>query len=401
MQTMDLKEDSTIRVVMVIDHLGSGGAERQFCMVAIQLKMRGVDVHVVVFQPNKFSVDVLHEYNIPVTTLVPRNVVHLIVLMRSFLVKSGAHVVIAFLKWSSLIVELSSVPGRRFSLVVSERSLEVDGRAFERRIRYNVHRLADAIVCNSFAQRNQLVEVAPGVKTRTTVIVNGVDLEYFRPCRTRRTKDGVIRILILARYSEQKNPFRFLEGLVEFRDSSPHVMVEVDWYGYLPRSHLSRRGRLPAHYRTELAAADVYKRLSAAICARGLEGQFRLHGESKDVLSLYSCCSVVCVPSIYEGCSNVIGEALACGLPVLASDISDNGRLVKEGVTGFLFDPRDPKSIGAAIGRYARTAEEDLATMASASRETARVTLSPDALGERFATVIDRVLHGQLEVHLE
>ena len=395
---MDATTDAAIRVVMVIDHLGSGGAERQFCMVAKQLKMRGIEVHVVVFQPNSFSADVLHEYNIPVTTLSPRNVVHLVVLMRSFLVKSGAHVVIAFLKWSSLIVELASVPGRRFALVVSERSLEVDGRRLERMIRYNVHRLADAIVCNSFAQRDQLVQVAPSMRSRTSVIVNGVDLDHFRLCRTIRRKDGPIRILVLARYAEQKNPFGFLDGLVEFRDSNPSVVVEVDWYGYLPRSDLSREGRLRAHYRSELAAADVYERLSAAICFRGLEGQFRLHGESKDVLSLYSCCTVVCVPSIFEGCSNVIGEALACGLPVLASDVSDNGRLVKEGVTGFLFDPRDPKSIAAAIGRYARTAEEELATMASASRETARVTLSPDALGERFATVINRVLDAQVEV---
>lgn len=396
---MDLPKYSTMRVVMVIDHLGSGGAERQFCMVAKQLKMSGVEVHVVVFQPNNFSGGVLHEYGIPVTTLVPRNVVHLVVLMRSFLLKSGAHVVIAFLKWSSLIVEMASVAGRRFALIVSERSLEVDNRVIERRVRYNVHGLADAIVCNSFAQRDQLVQVAPGMTSRTYVIVNGVDLDHFRPCRTRRRTDGAIRILVLARYAEQKNPYRFLDGVVEFRNRYPNVMVEVDWYGYLPRSGFGREGRLRAHYRSELAAVEVYERLSEAICDNGLEGRFRLHGESKDVLSLYRGCSVVCVPSIYEGCSNVIGEALACGLPVLASDISDNGRLVREGITGFLFDPRDPNSIAAAIGRYAGAAEDELAAMASASRETAREKLSPDTLADRFATVINRVLDARVGVN--
>ena len=84
---------------------------------------------------------------------------------------------------------------------------------------------------------------------------------------------------------------------------------------------------------------------------------------------------------------------------VLASDISDNGRLVREGITGFLFDPRDPNSIAAAIGRYAGAAEDELAAMASASRETAREKLSPDTLADRFATVINRVLDARVGVN--
>ena len=389
-------DDPTIRVLMVIDHLGAGGAERQFCMVARQLKMRGFDVRVIVFQPNTFSADVLQEYAIPIVTLAPRNRAHLVLLMRRLLMRSDAQVVIAFLKWSSLVVELASVFGRRFAVVVSERSLEVDGRTVERRIRYNAHCLADAVVCNSFAQRDQLVQVAPRMKRRTSVIVNGVDLDYFRPCRTQRNMDESIRILVLARYAEQKNPFGFLEGVAEFVRRRTSVGVEVDWYGHLPSAGLSRDGRLAAHYRSELSAELIHRRLWAAICERGLKGQFRLHGASKDVVSLYRGCDVVCVPSFYEGCSNVIGEALACGLPVLASDVSDNARLVKEGITGFLFDPGEAVSIGDALARYAASREEQLAAMALAGRATAEAALSPNALGDRFASLIMRVVDARL-----
>lgn len=381
----------TVRLVMVIDHLGSGGAERQFCMVAKELKKRGFDIRVVVFQPNAFSAYALQQSDIPITTLRPRNSIHLVTLMRSLLKRAAAHVVISFLKWSSLVVELSGVFGRQFAIVVSERSLEVDDRDVERMIRYRAHYLADSIVCNSFAQRDQLVRVVPRLEARTSVIVNGVDVDLFSPCATERN-EGLIRILVLARYADQKNPFGFLEGIIEFRNRYPSLLIEVDWYGHLPLPSVGKDGHLAAHYRSELAAVSVHRRLSEAIRQRGLDGQFRLHGASNDVVSLYRGCDVVCVPSFYEGCSNVVGEALACGLPVLASDVSDNGRFVREGITGFLFDPGDPSSIADAIEQYAGMPPAQLAAMASAGRETARSALSQDTLGDKFASLIMRVL---------
>ena len=386
-----------IRLMMVIDQLGSGGAERQFCMLSKRLKERGFDVRVAVFQPNDFSAYVLHESGIPITTLAPRNGAHLVSLMRSLLRRSGTQVVVAFLKWSSLVVELAGFLGRRFAVIVSERSLEVDRQHIERMVRYRMHFLADAVVCNSFAQRDQLVQAVPRIDARTSVIVNGVDLEYFR-FRAMRPRDGLVRILVLARYAEQKNPFGLLEGVTEFHTRFPSWRVEVDWYGHLPGPQVQRKGRLTAHYRSELAAASIHARLSTAVRERGLEGRFRLHRAAKDVVALYGRCDVVCVPSFYEGCSNVVGEALACGRPVIASDVSDNGRLVREGVTGFLFDPGDPTSIARAMDRCVRTPSEELAAMASAGRRAVQEMLAPDVLGDRFADLIVRVLNARVGV---
>ena len=384
---------------MVIDHLGSGGAERQFCMVARQLKTRGFDVHAIVFQPNDFSAHLLHGFDIPITTLAPRNGFHLLLLMRAFLKRADTQVVIAFLKWSALAVELSSAYWRRFAVIVSERSMELSGRSVKQLVRYNAHVLADAVVCNSYAQRDQLLRVVPWMARRISVIVNGVDLELFRPGPGKEQRGGVIRMLVLARYSEQKNPFGLLEGIGAFLKEHPTVRFEVDWYGHFPRAKLSKRGRLRAHYRSERASVSVHRRLSTAIAQHGLEGQFRLHEVRRDVVSLYRLCDVVCLPSFYEGCSNVIGEALACGVPVLASDVSDNGRLVKEGITGFLFDPMSTRSIADAIARCAAKHQDGLTSMSGAAREIARTQLSPETLGDRFANLIAAVVGGQLSGH--
>ena len=175
------RHSQPIRVQMVIDHLGSGGAERQFCMLAKQLKASGFDVSVAIFQPDKFSIDALSDNDIPISILNPRNIIHLVYLMRVFLSRTRPHVVISFLKWSSLMVEAAGAFNRRFGIIVSERILDVSDASIVRLLRCTGHVMADAVVCNSYAQEEQLARTVPWLQDRVSVIVNGVDLDLFRP----------------------------------------------------------------------------------------------------------------------------------------------------------------------------------------------------------------------------
>jgi len=68
---------------------------------------------------------------------------------------------------------------------------------------------------------------------------------------------------------------------------------------------------------------------------------------------------------------NVVCEALACGLPVLASDVGDNGLLVEDNVRGLLFDPRSPRQIADAIKRFAQFDGRRREMMARAARDFA------------------------------
>ena len=325
-------------------------------MVARLLAERGFDVEVIVFQPNDFSADELRTIGIPISVLEPRNVVDLVLLMRRTLSDSRPDVVLAFLKWSSLVVELAGAWRRDYGVVVSERSLDESGSSIIRFLRYSAHWLADAIVCNSYSQHGQLCRLVPWLRGRTSVIVNGVDLSRFSYSRKApRSTRGRVRMLVLARYATQKNPFGLLCAVAILRERMPGLKLMVDWYGYLPTTEERPDGRLSAHYRSELAARAIHDRMKTQIDHHLLRDRVRLHGVRSDVVSLYRSCDVVCLPSFYEGCSNVIAEALSCGVPILASDVSDNGRLVTDGVTGFLFDPHRPSDIASAAAPIRRT----------------------------------------------
>ena len=381
------------QVTMVIDHLGPGGAERQFVMLAVALRKRNYDVRVVIFQPEYFRADALRVHDIPIVALAPRNAVHLVFLIRKELQRAHTNVVIAFLRWSSLVVELAGVFGRHYYVISSERSLDIVGSALKRYLRYSVHRVADVVVSNAFAQRDRMAREAPFLRDRIKVVVNGVDLVGFRPLPVRESsrKSG-LRILVLARFAEQKNPFGLLDAVTIVRDRWPDIKVLVDWYGQVPKLGSEPARRLRAHQRSRAAAASIYDSLRHAVVRRSLDQVFRLHDATRDVVSLYHEADVVCVPSFFEGCSNVIGEAMACARPVLASRVSDNDRLITDGRNGFLFDPRSPQDIAGAIMRFAALPKSRVEAMGQEGRRVAESVLSPTALGDNFDSIISTLL---------
>lgn len=86
----------------------------------------------------------------------------------------------------------------------------------------------------------------------------------------------------------------------------------------------------------------------------GLETQCWLPGKRNDVPQIMQALDVFVLPSQAEGISNTILEAMACGLPVVATDVGGNSELVVDGETGTLVPPGDPSSMADAMARYAQ-----------------------------------------------
>jgi glycosyltransferase involved in cell wall biosynthesis len=79
-----------------------------------------------------------------------------------------------------------------------------------------------------------------------------------------------------------------------------------------------------------------------------------LTGARDDVPDLMRRFSVFVLPSLAEGISNTILEAMASGLPVIATAVGGNDELVVDGETGYLVPPGDPAAIASRLAHYLR-----------------------------------------------
>jgi glycosyltransferase involved in cell wall biosynthesis len=85
----------------------------------------------------------------------------------------------------------------------------------------------------------------------------------------------------------------------------------------------------------------------------GVGGLAWLPGERSDVVRVLRGLDVFALPSLAEGISNTILEAMACGLPVVATRVGGNPELVTEGATGRLVPASDPLAMASALLDYA------------------------------------------------
>jgi sugar transferase (PEP-CTERM/EpsH1 system associated) len=89
--------------------------------------------------------------------------------------------------------------------------------------------------------------------------------------------------------------------------------------------------------------------LTVAIAQHGLEELVWLAGDREDIPDLLACMDVFVLPSLGEGISNTVLEAMATGLPVIATRVGGNPELVQDGVTGLLVPVADVPALAAAI----------------------------------------------------
>jgi glycosyltransferase involved in cell wall biosynthesis len=145
-----------------------------------------------------------------------------------------------------------------------------------------------------------------------------------------------------------------------------------------PRAHLLLIGDGPERERLEQYARDVE-------CA----AHVRFLGHRDDAAQILQHCEVFWLASDFEGMSNSLLEAMACGLPVVVSNIPPNRELVQHGVHGYLIDVGD----GVGYAQYTRKLFEDRA-LAARLGEAGQLRIERDF-------PVDRMVQRHVEVYRE
>lgn len=369
----------TMRLLFVIDCLGSGGAQRQMVNLAIGLTRRGHRVEFFVFYPqyDHFAAALL-EAGIPVHSRLKRGRFSLVpVLELRRLVKERRYdAMLAFLPTPSFYAEMAHIGIRATPLIVSERFMYTSNSLpMAAWVLQQAHRLADHITVNSHHQRERMARMFPWMRGRLTTIYNGVDLARFTVRWNSSGYSGLLRLLVLSSVVPKKNAAGLVRALARYRALYGGVCL-VRWAGKVTSDALSQK---------EFSEAN---RLLSEL---GLRDQWEWLGERKDIPELLHSHDALIHPAFYEGLPNAICEALACGRPVLASNVCDHSQLVQDGATGFLFDPMNADDIARAIHICQLLSMEERVQMGRNARQYAEKALSCDSLSSRYEKLLSRL----------
>jgi sugar transferase (PEP-CTERM/EpsH1 system associated) len=133
-------------------------------------------------------------------------------------------------------------------------------------------------------------------------------------------------------------------------------------------------------------------KIKGLVAQEGILDRVWLAGTREDVPQLLSALDVFVLPSLAEGISNTILEAMACGLPVVATRVGGNEELVVGGETGFLVPRADPQAMASALLDYVDHAALR-ATHGTAARARAEGAFSIDRMVSRYLEVYDELCH--------
>ncbi len=213
--------------------------------------------------------------------------------------------------------------------------------------------------------------------TRPAVIPMGVDETAFHPdqtasaLRAQYAADGPL-LLYAGRLSEKKGVRYLLQAM-------PAILHEI------PRARLLIVGDGEDRGALERLAGDLAIRLSVVFAGPRANAELPAYYASAD---LFIGPSVIAQDGDREGLPVTYMEAMACGCPVIGTDLEGNRDLLVDGVNGLMVRQKDPAAIAEAVLRILR--DPELKTrLAGGGRETVERAFSWTRIGKRYAALLD------------
>jgi len=331
-----------MKLFFLIRSLDHGGAERQLVNLSKALRGKGYDVAVTVYYPGGSLEKELSEAGVRLHCLEKKHRWDALSFFRSlvrFVRKEHPDIIHAYLDTADVLAALLKpfLPG--VSVVWGVRASNMDLSRYDWfwRLSYflerKLSRFADLIIVNSFS--GMTYSARNGFpKEKMIVIPNGIETTEFHPQlqlrETIRREWGVgeneTLIGLVARLDPMKDHVTFLKAAALVARLRPDVRFVCV-------------GRGDGAY---------YQRLRRVGEEYGLGGRIIWAGSRKDMPTVYNGLDILCVSSFYgEGFPNVIGEAMACGVPCVATDVGDSARIIGE--KGIVVPPNQPEALASGL----------------------------------------------------
>jgi sugar transferase (PEP-CTERM/EpsH1 system associated) len=228
--------------------------------------------------------------------------------------------------------KLAGVP----TIIHSEHGYEVDmfaGLPLRRRVFRNVaYTMADAVFAVTRELRNFHARQAWVQPERIAVLYNGVDTQRFAPCSNDR-----LAMRVQLGFPQDSFVVGSVGRLVTIKDHQTLLKAAA----MLVESGID--------VRVLLVGSGPEREKLQNLASATLEGRVHFAGDSDRVPEMLNAMDAFVLPSLGEGMSNTLLEAMACGLPVIVTNVGGNPEIIEDGRTGWLFTPGDAKGLAAKL----------------------------------------------------
>ncbi len=353
------------RIVLLLEDLNFGGTQRQALELALNLSPARFKVEIWTMAAGYDMASLAEKGRIPVSHLSkrawvgPGSLLNLWRRLRSARIDILVLMTVVPNIWGRLLGRLARVP-----IIVG--TCRGCSSAFRQREKL-LWPLVDHHICNAIALKRQLSNRYRIPESLITVIANGVNTEFFKPPATARKTDRKI-ILCIARLAPEKDH---------------HTLITA--FGLLAQRH-------PGAELWIVGDGDRRKSISEYAGQAAFGGRIRLMPGQLDIRPLLWQGSVLVLSSLEEGLPNVVLEAMASGLPVIATEVGGLPEVVEHGRTGLLVPSRNADALADALSLLLSD-EKIRAAFGREGAKRARHCYSKTCMVREYEQIFDRLLN--------
>lgn len=317
------------KIVFVLPDMPGGGTERVVALLANEYCKRGIETAILLFAGHETAYQL--EKNVEVVSVgEPSNGSVLSMLkriwkMRAYYKKNRNCQIWSFCVRGS-IFSVFAAWGQRHYFLISERT--DPGKCTEKGIRNFAYRFADIIVCQT---KEAIASFPRDIAAKSLVVSNPIDIGDIKPYDGEREK----RVVAVGRLQYPKNHHLLLRAFALFAQEYPDYTLE--FYG---------KGKQEEELRELAGQLKITQKVI-------------FHGFSSRVKEEINTAAMYVLSSDYEGVSNSMLEAIALGIPVIATDCPIGGcrMYIEDGVNGLLVPVGETEPLAAAMKKIASQKE--------------------------------------------
>jgi len=373
-----------MKIIHIITGLSTGGAEMMLYKLLSRMDRNAFEAGVISLTDLGPVADRITSLGIPVSALgMTRGRPHPVMLWRlaRLLREHSPDIVQTWLYHSDLIGGLAArlAGNRRISWSIRQSNIDADSNKRStvwtaRTCAMLSSWLPERIICCSHSAMESHLALRYA-RQKMVVIPNGFDLEAFRPDHGTRARvrqelglDHAVPLIgLVARFDPQKDHQNFIEAAARVGQSFPSV-------------HFVLCGK-------DITPANP--QLMAWIGRHGLSGRCHLLGIRDDVPRLVAALDIAVSSSLREGFPNVVGEAMACAVPCVVTDVGDSALIV--GDTGIVVPPRDPEALAGGIIELLDMPPAERNAMGRRARERVEREFSLDSVVRQYEDIFHAV----------